>query len=38
MLVDGVFTPGEKEEALIVKELGELVELSELLKPSRLKG
>ena len=38
MLVDGVFIPGEKEEALIVKELSELVELSELLKPSRLKG
>jgi len=37
-LVDGVFTPGEKESALIEKELDELVDLSEVLKPSRLAG
>jgi len=37
-VVDGVFTPNEKEAALIEKELGELIELSEVLKPSRLKG
>jgi len=33
-----VFTPNEKEAALIEKELGELIELSEVLKPSRVKG
>ena len=37
-VVDGVFVPGEKEAAIIEKELAELVELSEVLKPSRLKG
>lgn len=38
MVIDGVFVPGEKESAVIEKELGELLELSEVLKPSRLKG
>ena len=37
-IVDGVFVPNEKESAIIEKELGELLELSEVLKPSRLKG
>lgn len=37
-VVDGVFLPGEKEAAILEKELGELIELAELLKPSRLKG
>lgn len=37
-VADGVFTPNEKEAALMEKELGELIELSEVLKPSRLKG
>ena len=37
-IVDGVFTPGEKESALIEKELGELLELSQLLKPARIAG
>jgi NAD(P)H-dependent FMN reductase len=37
-VADGVFTPNEKEAALIEKELGELIELSEAMKPSRLKG
>ena len=36
MVADGVFVPGERESAVIEKELGELVELSEVLKPSRL--
>lgn len=36
MVVDDVFVPGERESAVIEKELGELVELSEVLKPSRL--
>jgi len=33
-----VFVPNEKESALIEKELNELIELSAVLKPSRLKG
>ncbi|MEO6533765.1 MAG: NAD(P)H-dependent oxidoreductase [Pseudolysinimonas sp.] len=37
-LVDGVFQPDEKASAILEKELGELRELSEVLKPSRLKG
>lgn len=37
-VVDGVFVPNEKESAIIEKELGELLELSDVLKPSRLKG
>ena len=37
-VVDEVFLPNDKESAIIEKELGELLELSELLKPSRLKG
>ncbi len=37
-VVDGVFVPGEKEAAILEKELLELIELAELLKPSRLKG
>jgi NAD(P)H-dependent FMN reductase len=37
-IVDGVFTPGEKESALIEKELGELLELSQLLTPARIAG
>jgi NAD(P)H-dependent FMN reductase len=37
-VVDGVFVPGEKESAIIDKELNELLDLSEVLKPSRLKG
>jgi len=36
-VVDGVFQPNEKESALIEKELNELIELSAVLKPSRLK-
>jgi NAD(P)H-dependent FMN reductase len=36
MVADGVFVPGERESAVIEKELGELVELSEVLKASRL--
>jgi NAD(P)H-dependent FMN reductase len=37
-VVDGLFVPGDKEAAIIEKELGELLDLSEVLKPSRLKG
>ncbi|HEY4152641.1 MAG TPA: NADPH-dependent FMN reductase [Pseudolysinimonas sp.] len=37
-VVDGVFVPKEKESAILEKELGELIELSEALMPSRLKG
>jgi hypothetical protein len=37
-IVDGVFQAGEKENAILDKGLGELLELSEVLKPSRLKG
>lgn len=37
-LVDDVFTPGEKEEAIIAKQFAELIDLSEVLKPSRLTG
>jgi len=37
-VVDGVFVPGEKESAIIEKELSELVDLSDVLKASRLKG
>jgi len=37
-LVDGVFVPNEKESAILEKELGELLDLSEVLKASRLKG
>ncbi len=37
-IVDGVFQPGDKENAILDKGLGELIELSDLLKPSRLKG
>jgi NAD(P)H-dependent FMN reductase len=37
-VVDGVFQPGDKERAILEKELGELLELSEVLKPSRVKG
>ena len=37
-VVDGVFLPGEKEAAIIEKELTELLDLSDVLKPSRLKG
>lgn len=37
-VVDGVFAPNEKESAILEKELGELLELSAVLKPSRLKG
>jgi len=36
MIADGVFVPGEKESAVIEKELGELIELSDALTPSRL--
>ena len=38
MVADGVFTPGEKELAVLDKELDELLDLDEVLKPSRLKG
>jgi len=38
MIADGVFGPGEKESAVIEKELAEIVDLSEVLKPSRLRG
>lgn len=38
MVADGVFTPGEKELAVLDKELAELIDLSEVLRPSRLKG
>jgi len=34
----GVFTPNVKQAALIEKELNELIELSDVLKPSRVKG
>jgi NAD(P)H-dependent FMN reductase len=34
----GVFSPNEKEAAILEKELGELIELSEVLKPSRIQG
>jgi NAD(P)H-dependent FMN reductase len=34
-VVDGVFQPGDKENAILEKELGEILELSEVLKPSR---
>lgn len=37
-IVDGVFQPGDKENSILDKGLGELLELSEVLKPSRLKG
>ncbi len=37
-IVDGVFVPGEKESAILEKEFGELLDLSEVLKPSRLNG
>lgn len=37
-VVDGVFVPGEKESAIVEKELDELIVLSEVLKPSRLQG
>lgn len=37
-LVDGVFTPGDKENAVLDKELGEIQELSDLLAPSRTAG
>ncbi len=37
-VVDGVFVPGEKEAAILEKELTELLTLSEVLKPSRLRG
>ncbi|CAN5481971.1 NAD(P)H-dependent oxidoreductase [soil metagenome] len=37
-VVDGVFVPGEKEAAIIERELGELLDLSAVLKPSRLNG
>jgi hypothetical protein len=35
-IVDGVFEAGDKENAILEKELSELLELSEVLKPSRL--
>ncbi|MFC5500786.1 NADPH-dependent FMN reductase [Lysinimonas soli] len=38
MIADGVFTPSEKDLAVLDKELAELIDLSEVLKPSRLKG
>jgi len=37
-IVDGVFQAGDKENAILDKGLRELIELSEVLKPSRLKG
>ncbi|MEP6842167.1 MAG: NADPH-dependent FMN reductase [Pseudolysinimonas sp.] len=37
-IVDGVFLPGDKENAILDKGLRELIELSNVLKPSRLKG
>jgi NAD(P)H-dependent FMN reductase len=37
-IVDDVFVPNEKESAVLEKELAELIELSDVLKPSRQKG
>jgi NAD(P)H-dependent FMN reductase len=37
-IVDGAFVPTDKQSALLQKELAELIELSAVLKPSRLAG